>query len=77
MRLLREPLLHFLLVGAILFAADAVLREDAARPDEVIRISGPEIERLRVQWTRQYQRPPAPAELQGLVDSRVREEVLR
>lgn len=76
MHLLREPLLHFLLVGAMLFAADAALREDAARPDEVIRISEPEIERLRLQWTKQYQRPPGPAELQGVIDERVREEVL-
>jgi peptidyl-prolyl cis-trans isomerase C len=76
MHLLREPLLHFLLVGAMLFAADAALREDAARPDEVIRISEPEIERLRMQWTKQYQRPPGPAELQGVIDERVREEVL-
>jgi hypothetical protein len=75
-RLLREPLLHFLLVGAILFAGDAAMRENDPESDRVIRISESEIARLRAQWTKRYQRPPAPAELQGLVDSRVREELL-
>ena len=76
MRLFREPLLHFLLVGGLLFAADAVLRDRAAPSDQVIRISEPEIDRLRAQWTRQYQRSPAPEEIQGLIDARLREEVL-
>ena len=76
MRLIREPLLHFILIGGVLFAADAALREDAAPSDQVIRITEAEIDRLQVQWTRQYQRPPTPAEMQGLVDARVREEVL-
>lgn len=75
-RLLREPLLHFLLVGAILFAGDAAMREDDPDSDRVIRISEAEIARLRAQWTKRYRRPPVPAELQGLVDDRVREELL-
>jgi hypothetical protein len=29
-----------------------------------------------MQWAKQYQRPPGPGELRGLVDARVREEVL-
>jgi peptidyl-prolyl cis-trans isomerase C len=76
MRLLREPLLHFLLIGGVLFAADAALREDAAPSDKVIRITDAEVDRLRAQWRKQYQRLPSLTELQGLVDARVREEVL-
>jgi hypothetical protein len=76
MRLLREPLLHFLLVGALLFAFDAILRDAPPPPGHVIRISNAEIDRLRAQWTKQSQRPPAPAEMQGLIKAHVREEVL-
>jgi peptidyl-prolyl cis-trans isomerase C len=76
MPLLREPLLHFLLIGALLFAADAALRDDPAPSGQVIRITAAEIDRLQAQWTRQYQRPPAPLEMQDLIDARVREEVL-
>jgi hypothetical protein len=68
--------LHFVLVGALLFAVDGVLREPAAPSDRTIRITEAEIDRLRAQWTKQYQRQPAPAEMQRLVDARVREEVL-
>jgi parvulin-like peptidyl-prolyl isomerase len=75
MRFLREPLLHFLLLGALLFAFGAISRE-AAPPSDVIRISNAEIDRLRAQWTKQSQRPPAPAEMQGLIKAHVREEVL-
>ena len=76
MRVLREPLLHFLLIGGVLFAADAALREPEAPSEQVISIAAAEIDRLQMQWTRQYQRPPAPAELQDLLDARLREEVL-
>jgi len=76
MRLLREPLLHFLLLGALLFAADAALRGPAEPDDLVIHITTADIDRLRTQWTGQYRRSPSPAELQGLVDAHVREEVL-
>jgi peptidyl-prolyl cis-trans isomerase C len=76
MRLLREPLLHFLLVGALLFAAEAALREPAAPSDRVIRIGAQEIEALQAQWQGLHRRLPTAAELQGLIDARLREEVL-
>lgn len=75
-RFVREPLFHFLLLGALLFAVHAVLRDNAAPSDQVIRIGAPEIERLGAQWTKQYQRPPGPAELRALIEARVRDEVL-
>lgn len=74
--MLREPLLHFLLVGGLLFAADAVLNDAALPAEPVIRISEEEVAGLQARWLRQYQRPPAPEELRGLIDDRVREEVL-
>jgi peptidyl-prolyl cis-trans isomerase C len=76
MRLLREPLLHFLLAGALLFAVDAALRASTAPSEQRISITAAEIESLRTQWAKQYRRLPGPTELQGLVDARVREEVL-
>jgi hypothetical protein len=54
---------------------DAALRERAAPSERVIRITAAEIDRLRAQWTKQYQRPPGPAELRSMVDLRAREEV--
>ena len=44
-------------------------------PDE-IRVDGARIEALRTQFERVWQRPPTPAELEGLIDNWVREEML-
>jgi peptidyl-prolyl cis-trans isomerase C len=76
MRLAREPLLHFLLVGGLLFAAEAMVTDDAPPGDQVIRIGAQEIAALQTQWQGLHRRPPTAAELQGLLDARVREEVL-
>lgn len=77
MKLLREPLLHFVALGASLFLVYTVVsdafRSDASRR---IEISGSEIEVLAETWQRQWQRPPTEEELRGLVQARVREEVL-
>jgi hypothetical protein len=75
-RLLREPLLHFLVLGALLFALYAAVRRDApGAPDEIV-VDRARLEALAAQFERVWQRPPAAQELQGLVDGFVREEVL-
>lgn len=76
MRLFREPLLHFLVLGGLLFAAEAVLRQKAEPSPQVILIAATEIDRLEAQWERLYRRSPSPLELQGLIDAQVKEEVL-
>jgi hypothetical protein len=77
MRFLREPLLHFVVLGAALFLVHAVASDvfstDASRR---IAITEPEIELLAGGFGRQWQRPPTEDELRALVDGRVREEVL-
>jgi hypothetical protein len=71
-RLLREPLLHFLLLGAVLFAAYSTLHRGA--PDEIL-VDRNRIENLSAQFQRAWQRPPTAEELKGLIDTWVREEV--
>ncbi|UCE02595.1 MAG: peptidyl-prolyl cis-trans isomerase [Candidatus Latescibacterota bacterium] len=77
MKLLREPLIHFVALGAVLFlvyaAASDVFSPDASRR---IEIAASEIELLAATWQRRWQRPPTEQELRGLVEARVREEVL-
>lgn len=77
MKLLREPLVHFALLGAVFFAVYAV-SSDRFAADEArrITISESEIDFLAASWQRQWNRPPTEDELRGLVDARVREEVL-
>jgi peptidyl-prolyl cis-trans isomerase C len=78
-KLFREPLLHFLLIGAMLFGLHALLQP--RKPEEVpsarrIVISQGDLERLRLTWQMQWQRPPTAEEWQGLVEAHIREEVL-
>jgi hypothetical protein len=74
--LLKEPLLHFLLLGAALFAVHHVLsRETGERPEQVVLGAG-EIEHMAAVFARFQQRPPTAEELKGLIDERVREEIL-
>ena len=75
-RWLKEPLLHFLLIGAALFA----LFYQVADPDEVsdnrIVISEADIDRLITLFERRMQRLPTQQELSGLIEAQIREEIL-
>jgi PPIC-type PPIASE domain len=74
-RFLREPLLHFLLLGALIFAAFRfVSGDDANRPSKIVVTQG-QIESLAITFGRTWRRPPTAAELEGLVRDYVREEI--
>ncbi len=72
-RLLREPLLHFLLLGGLLFALQAARGDGEVRAEE-IRVSAGDIEHLRTMFERTWMRPPTDTELDGLIDDHVRSE---
>jgi peptidyl-prolyl cis-trans isomerase C len=76
--LFREPLVHFLAAGAIIFAVYALVRPatPAAGNSRVIRLTAGDLAQLREGWIAQWRRPPTAEELQGLIDNRIREEIL-
>jgi hypothetical protein len=74
MRLRREPLLHFLLLGAAIFAVySLVSKHSTTRPGEIVITQG-KLENLVTGFTRTWQRPPSEEELKGLIRDCVREE---
>jgi peptidyl-prolyl cis-trans isomerase C len=77
-RLLREPLIHFLVAALLLFAGYRVLRPDAGLREDSNRIviTSDDIDQLQVAWTAQWRRPPTPDEMRGLVQDKIREEML-
>jgi peptidyl-prolyl cis-trans isomerase C len=77
-RWLREPLLHFLLIGAALFAIYHQLNPQAATEDDSRRIelTTDDLRQLEVSWVAQWQRPPTDDEMRKLVEEKVREEIL-
>ncbi|MFM1987961.1 MAG: hypothetical protein RJA99_918 [Pseudomonadota bacterium] len=74
-RWLREPLGHFLLAGAAIFAAYGWLAP-AARDGERIVLSRAVSDELVRQFSARWMRPPTDRELAGLIESWVRDEVL-
>lgn len=72
-----EPLVHFLLIGALLFMFFTVLDEQSGsqQPSQIIITEG-HIEFLKASYARTRQRTPSSEELQGLIDNYVREEIL-
>jgi hypothetical protein len=76
MKFFREPLVHFLLLGAAIFMVYSLLSQDRGRnPDNIIVTQG-KIENLAAMFARIWQRPPADQELEGLIQDYIREEVL-
>jgi hypothetical protein len=72
---LREPLVHFVAIGALLFILSGTLGSSAPVDDTIV-VSTPEIARLVQLFTAQWQRPPTRTELDNLIEQHIREEVL-
>jgi hypothetical protein len=73
--LLREPLVHFLLIGAALFLFFS-WTGGSGGPDSSRIVIGPgQVQHLAVGFSRTWRRPPTAQELKGLVDDYVREEM--
>jgi hypothetical protein len=74
-RVAREPLLHFLLLGAALFAAYTLVHRGGATGVHEIVVSAGQLEHLAEGFARVNQRPPTSDELRGLISDYVRGEV--
>jgi len=75
-RIFAEPLVHFALLGIGLFVLYRLVSGDASSdPDEIV-VDAPRIAALAEQFERSWRRPPTVAELDGLVENYVRDEVL-
>jgi hypothetical protein len=74
-KLLREPLLHFLLLGAAIFAAYSLLSKRSSEEPGRIVITQGQIANLADGFAKTWQRPPTDQELAGLVRDHVREEI--
>jgi len=73
--LLREPLLHFAVLGAALFAAYGVLQPASSDATEIV-VSAGQLQAIEAQFRATRQRPPSETEMQALVENYVREEVM-
>lgn len=76
-RLMREPVLHFLVLGALIFAAFFALEGPAPEGNKTeIVIDSQIAERLVAQFQASWRRYPSPSELDAFIDTYLREEIL-
>ena len=74
-KLLHEPLVHFLLLGLLVFAGFRFTsRNEAGEPGKIV-VTQAQVESLVTGFTRTWQRPPTNLELEGLIREYIREEV--
>ena len=73
--LLKEPLLHFLAIGAAIFLWFQWSGAGSGPASSRIVLSAGQIEHLAAGYTKAWRRPPTEAELKGLIDDWVREEI--
>ncbi|MDF7806993.1 hypothetical protein P4E94_06045 [Pontiellaceae bacterium B12219] len=74
MQILREPLLHFTLIGALLFSGYGFLNRDRL-PETGIVVSDERIEQLANTFSNDWNRAASAEELELLIDEYVREEL--
>jgi len=73
-RLLGSPLLHFLVIGALLFFGEKALFEP--EPEVVIRLTAQDIAALEQGWRERNGQPPNAELLQALIDAHIEDELL-
>jgi hypothetical protein len=74
--LLKEPLLHFLVIGALLFGAYAWSNRDGSAPaPPQVRLAESDVKWLKDNFALEHQRQPTSDELRGLVHDLVKEEL--
>ncbi len=75
-KLIKDPLVHFLFVGAALFAVFYWLNPPAADSAGEITITAEDVEKMRSTIALVQGRPATDAEVSNLIEARVREEVM-
>jgi parvulin-like peptidyl-prolyl isomerase len=75
-RLIREPLLHFLLLSGLLFLVFGRGGPAPSTSDTDIVVTAADIDRIAAAFAATWQRPPSDAELKGAIEDDIREEVL-
>ncbi len=77
MKFFREPLVHFLVIGAAIFVLYGFMgQKDVEEQERAITITAGEIGWLTAAWEKRWNRPPTDKEREGLIQQYLRETIL-
>jgi|688.fasta_scaffold14381_5 peptidyl-prolyl cis-trans isomerase C len=71
---IRQPLVHFLLIGALLFALYYAVNPDTQAKDTIV-IDDEQVGRIVTVFEKEWNRPPTEAEMKGLLEKFIQQEV--
>lgn len=74
-KLLHEPIIHFILIGTVLFFLIQGLRETETPEDLKIQLTADQVTGIASQFEQTWMRPPTEIELTALVDRHIRNKV--
>ncbi len=74
-RLIREPLVQFLLIGVAIFAIYDLVASQSEPPRDRIVVTEGRAQQLALVFAKTWQRSPSPQEMRGLIDAYVKEEI--
>jgi len=77
-RLLREPLIQFLLIGAVLFALYSFTHagRSAGVSSRDIRLTLDELAQLTLLYQSQWRHQPTPQDLEAMIENKIQQEIL-
>jgi len=75
-RILKEPIVHFLLIGMLIFIVSGLFTEDDTDKEYVIEVTKGDVETMLIRWFMQLNRMPSEDELQTFLYEHIREEIL-
>lgn len=75
MRLIKEPLVHFVILGSLVFWLNNWVNSEDVSEKEKIVVSQGRVEQMINLYQKTWQRPPSPAEITELINDYVLEEV--
>lgn len=74
--LVKDPFVHFIALGALIFLFFAIRGEGGGAVDREVIVSTADVARLEALWQSQYSRPPTTSERAAIIENHIREEVL-
>jgi len=78
LKTLRDPLIHFFVLGLVVFGLHGLLEEEPQVADDpfLVEVTSADIEWFRTMWSKRMGREPTVEELRGQVNHLIREQVL-